>query len=53
MYRMCQVSIILSTFDFVINLGRAGGKYLIKIIFDIKIEIGVLEISHVPNCNKF
>ena len=26
-----------------------GGKYFIKIIFDIKIEIGILEILDVPN----
>ena len=28
-------------------------KYLIKIIFDIKIKIGIFEISNVPNFNKF
>ena len=28
-------------------------KYLIKIIFYIKIEIGVIEIWNVPNFNKF
>ena len=27
-----------------INLGLTGGKYFIKIIFNIKIEIGILEI---------
>ena len=34
------------------NLGLTGGKYLIKIIFDIKIEIGIFKISNVPNFNK-
>ena len=35
----------MSTFNFGTNLGRAGGKYLIKIIFDIGIKIGIFEIS--------
>ena len=30
-----------------------GGKYLMKIIFEIKIETGVLEILDVPNFDKF
>ena len=30
-----------------------GGKYLRKIIFDIKIEIGIFQIPNVPNFNKF
>ena len=30
-----------------------GDKYLIKIIFDIKIEIGIFEVSDAPNFNKF
>ena len=30
-----------------------GGKYFIKIIFDIKIEIGILETLDVPNFDKF
>ena len=34
-------------------MGLADGKYSIKIIFDIKIEIGISEISDVPNMNKF
>ena len=42
---------ILSIFNLG-NLGSAGGKYFIKIIFDIKIEIGILEILDVPNFNK-
>ena len=35
------------------NLGLTGGKYFTKIIFDIKIEIGILEILDVPNFDKF
>ena len=38
---------ILSTLRFGINLGRIGGKYLTKIIFDIKSEIGTFEMSRV------
>ena len=34
------------------DLILAGGKYFIKINFDIKIEIGMFEISNVPNFNK-
>ena len=34
-------------------MGLRGGKYFIKIIFDIKIEIGIFEILDVPNFNKF
>ena len=30
----------MSTFDFGANLDQRGVKYLIKIIFDIKIEMG-------------
>ena len=33
-------------------MGLADGKQLIKIIFDIKIKIGIFEISNVPNFNK-
>ena len=29
------------------------GKYLIKIIFDITIEIAIFEISNVPNFSEF
>ena len=32
-----------SIFNFETNLGLTGGKYLIKIIFDIKIEVGIFE----------
>ena len=35
------------------QLGPTGGKYLIKFIFDIKIEIGMFEITIRPNFNKF
>ena len=35
------------------NFGITCGKYFIKIIFDIKIEIGIFKISNVPNFNKF
>ena len=35
------------------DLILAGGKYFIKINFDIKIEIGMFEISNVQNFNKF
>ena len=31
----------------------AAGKYFIKTIFDIKIQIGIFGISNVPNFNKF
>ena len=43
----------MSVFNFGTNLGDTGGKFFIKIIFDIKIEIGILEISIRPNFNKF
>ena len=34
-------------------MGITGGKYFIKINFDINIEISILEILDVPNFNKF
>ena len=34
-------------------MGLTIGKYFIKIIFDIKIEIGIFEVSNVPIFNKF
>ena len=43
----------MSIFNFETNLGLTGGKYLTKIIFNIKIEIGMLEILDVPTFNKF
>ena len=33
-------------------MDRTGGKYLIKIIWDIKIEIWIFKIPDVPNLNK-
>ena len=50
---MFPVSINSGTFNFGTNLGLKGGKYLIKIIFNIKIKIGIFEILKVPNLNKF
>ena len=50
---MCQISINSEHFWFWTNLGLAGGKYLIKIIFDIKTEMNIFEISMRPNFNKF
>ena len=44
---------LLSIFNFGTNWGLRGGEYLIKIIFDIKIEIAIFEVSNVPNFNKF
>ena len=43
----------MSTFNFGTNLSLTGGKYLIKIIFVIKTEIDIFEISNVSNFNKF
>ena len=34
-------------------MGGTGGKYSVKFIFDIKIEIGIFEISIPPDFNKF
>ena len=50
---MCQISINSEHFQFGGQLGLAGGKYLIKIIFNIKVEIEIFEISHVLSFNKF
>ena len=33
-------------------MGLTGGKYFIKIIFDIKTDISILEILDVPNFDK-
>ena len=41
----------MSTFSFGTNFGQTGGKYLIKIIRDIKIKIALFEIWNVPNFN--
>ena len=43
---------ILSAFDFGTTLGPTGGKYLIKIIFDFKIEIDILKILGGPTFDK-
>ena len=40
-------------FIFGTNSGLTSGKYFIKLIFDIKIEIGTLEILDVPNVDNF
>ena len=40
-------------FSFRTNLGLTGGKHFLKIIFDIKIENGKLEVLHVPDFGKF
>ena len=34
-------------------MGQKSGKYFLKIIFDIITEIGILEILHVLDFNKF
>ena len=34
-------------------MGLTGGNYLIKVIFEIKIEIVIFEIMNVPNFNIF
>ena len=44
---------ILSSFNFGTNLGWTGGKDSTKIIFNIKINIRIFEVLHVPNFNKF
>ena len=43
----------MSIFNFGTNLTLTGGIYLIKIIFDNKIEIPIFEISKRSNLNKF
>ena len=52
-YLLDQVSINSDFFNYGTNLGLAGGKYFMKIIFDTKIEIGIFEISFVSNFKKF
>ena len=39
--------------NFGTNLDLTGGKYFLKITFDIKIEIGTLEVLHLPDLDKF
>ena len=43
----------VATFNFRTNLGQTDGKCFLKIIFDIKIEIGILKIVDVPDFDKF
>ena len=43
----------MSIFNFGTDLGPTGGTYFIKLIFDINIEFGILEILDGPNFNKF
>ena len=50
---MCQISINSKHFNFVTILGLTAGKYFIKIMFDIKVEIGILEVLDVLNFDKF
>ena len=42
----------MSIFNFGTKVTLTGGKYLIKIIFDNKIEIPIFEISKRSNFNK-
>ena len=51
--KCAKFQLILGTFNFGTNLGLKGRKCLIKIVFDIKVEIGILEISNVSNFSKF
>ena len=48
-----KLSINSEHFQFWTNVGLTGGTYLIKIIFDTKIEIGIFQISIWPSFNKF
>ena len=50
---MYQISKNPDYFQFGTNLGVAECKDLMKMIFDIKMEIGLFQISNVPNLNKF
>ena len=43
----------MSIFNFGTNLELTGGKYFIKVIFDIKIKVSIFEISIRPNFSKF
>ena len=42
----------MSSFNFATNLGLIGGEYLIKLIFDMKMEIKIFETSDGLNFNK-
>ena len=47
------MSIIHRIFKIETNFRPRGGKYLIKIIFGIKIQIPIFKLSNVSNVNKF
>ena len=47
------VTLLIQAKNLWANLGLAKGKYLIKIIFDIKSEICIFEISNILSFNKF
>ena len=49
---MCQIS-INSEVLILDQFGPKGSKYLIKIIFDIKIETSIFQITIRSNFNKF
>ena len=51
--KFAKFQYILDNYNFGTTLGLTGDKYFIKIIFDIKIKIGIFEISNVPNFNNF
>ena len=50
---MYKISMNSRYFIFGNNLSLAGGKYLIKFIFDFKIKISITEILIRINSNKF
>ena len=50
---MYQIQGVLSIFTFETSFCLTGGKYFMKIIFDIKIEISILEILDVLNFDNF
>ena len=50
---MCQILIKFENSQFWDQFGHYMGKDMIKIIFDIKTEISIFEISNVLNFNKF
>ena len=52
--QMCQISINSEYFRFWDQFWPTGSKYFFtKIIFDIKIKIGILETLDAPDFNKF
>ena len=52
-YLVCQISINHEHFNFVTNLCLTKSENLVKLIFNIKIEIEIFEISNVSNLNNF